>query len=308
MKGSDGITEGELLSLIQSARLKRKMGNTAGAINVYNRIIEAKPDCVEAYTELARLYLDSDRFEEARVLSEKALQIDEKDPEANFIVGVLAYIFGNFEKALFHYGIVRERDGLDTSLAVNMGLCYEAKGDLREAAKFFEFAVNAGVGNWRIYEALAQAYESLGERDKALDILERAIKIFKNEGKLYLLAGRAYLEKGQTALAGLRLERAVKLLPDDVEAKRIFGRFLFETSQYERAEEVMKWVIAHEPWLQENWLVYVKAKSALGKYKEALGVLEMAAQFIEKTPELENFIKELKEKSKEESEENGQER
>jgi tetratricopeptide (TPR) repeat protein len=303
MKDSDSISEGKLLSLMQSARLKQKMGNIVGAINAYKQIIDTNPACVEAYTELARIFLENDKFEEARQLSEKALQIDEKNPEANFIAGVLCYILGNFEKALQHYEIVRSQDGLDTSLAVNIGLCYEAMGNFTETVKFFRFAINEGVSNWHIYEALAQAYHSLGKFDEEIAALEQAIKVFKKEGKLYTLAGRAHLERGNIALAGIRLERAAKLLPDDIETRRLFGRFLFETSQYSRAEKEMRWVVAHEPWNQENWLIYIKSKAALGKYSQALKLLEeVTSQFVEKTPELEKFIAELKEKAKNVSE------
>lgn len=294
MKDSDTLSEGEILSLMQSARLKSKIGNTEGAIKVYRRIIERKPDYIDAYTELARLYLDMDKFEETRRLSEKALQIDEKNTDANFIVGVLSYIFGNFQKALHHYETVRAQSGLDVSLAVNIGLCYEALGDLQNAARFFETAVSEGVDNWRIYEALAETYASLGEQEKEIATLESALKRFKNIGRLYLLAGRAYLKKGNIALAGLRLERAEKLLPDDVEVKRLLGKFLVESAQFERAEEVMRWVVAHEAWRTENWLLYAKAKAALGKQKDALNILQLASKLLDDSLEIKQIIGELR--------------
>jgi len=301
MKGSETLSEGELLSLMQSARLKSKMGNRDGAIKVYRRIIEQKPDYINAYTELARLYLDIDRFEETRQLSEKALELDEKNIEANFIIGVLSYIFGNFEKALKHYEVVRQQEGLDVSLAVNIGLCYEALGDLKNAAKFFEFAIAEGVDNWRIYEALAEAYRSLGEKEKEINTLESALKRFKRIGRLYLLAGRAHLEKGNVAVAGLRLERAQELLPEDVEVKRLFGEFLVKTKQFERAEEVMRWVVAREAYRPENWLLYAKTKIALDKEEEALNILTMASKFLDDDSELERLLSELRSRKDETS-------
>jgi len=186
------FAEGQIASLMHSARLKMKMGNWLASLNTYRRIIEEKPDYLPAYCELARLYLDRNDLRGARHVTSRIIDLDPKNTEAHFILGVIEYIEGNFSAALQSYHVVKEIDGLDCNLAMNMALAYEAIGMKYEAIRNLEYAVAQGDPNSKVYEILAELYQSIGELFKAVRILKKGIRRFPHDSSLHSCLGKLH--------------------------------------------------------------------------------------------------------------------
>ncbi len=293
MRDSDA-GDGALLSVLQKARLKAKVGDTKGAIHTYRTVIESWPSCRDAYTELVRILIDGDRYDMAHEVLESLLERAPDCAEGHFLAGVVAYVLGDYAGALAHYQKARDAEGLDAALAVNIALCHEGLGDLTKAAEYFERAAAERVSNWHIYEALADAYHALGRRDDELRVVREATERFPGVGRLWALAGRAYLSAGNATVAIMQLRRSLDLEPGEPETMRLLAHALIENESAVEAEGVLRDLVAHEPWRASNWLLFCETKLALGKVSHAAQVARLALErFTEGDRDLQEFLSRL---------------
>jgi len=145
--------------------------------------IERKPDCEGAYNVLGRAYFASDRFEEAALIVEQALEANGDDYNTYIPFRVSLERLGRKPEALR----VRERqtralqrqlelvpDDVRARILLAVGYAHVGKAD--DAVRELEraIALRANDGN-TLYNATC-VYGVLGRADDALDMLERAIK------------------------------------------------------------------------------------------------------------------------------------
>ncbi|MEZ5399521.1 MAG: tetratricopeptide repeat protein [Bryobacteraceae bacterium] len=154
---------------------------------------------------------------------------------------------------------------------------YQMQGN---AAGLYEAAV-AGIKHYpadkRFYlTAGAHAGRSQMFAD-AVNILEPAVRRWPEDGKLASLLESAHLGEGMTRLdagdndaALTHLERAVALVPNDVEALLNLGRALHNLNRGEEALEVFDRTLATDPQAPLAQFHRGMAFQALGRFEEAI--------------------------------------
>jgi non-specific serine/threonine protein kinase len=145
--------------------------------------IERKPDCEGAYNVLGRAYFASDRFEEAALIVEQALEANGDDYNTYIPYRVSLERLGRKAEALR----VRERqtralerqlelvpDDVRARILLAVGYAHVGRGEdaVRELQRAISLRPNDGN---TLYNATC-VYGVLGRNDDALDMLERALK------------------------------------------------------------------------------------------------------------------------------------
>ncbi len=120
-----------------------------------------RPRIVEHYRELCRLYASVNKYEDARLCLEKAIEIAPDYPDLKVDYAVILRDKGESEKAEEVLKEVLEKNPRNVSALINLGLLYYLKGEKEEARRMFEKAHEADPTH-----RLAQLYVNAVGRER----------------------------------------------------------------------------------------------------------------------------------------------
>jgi predicted Zn-dependent protease len=114
----------DALLLVAAGDLKRVQGNTAAAIDSYQKALAEHPQLPAALVGIARADISQSRDGEARKLLQAALSGDPEDAFANGELGRLEARDGNSKAALEYLGRAWERNQSNTDVALELARVY----------------------------------------------------------------------------------------------------------------------------------------------------------------------------------------
>jgi superkiller protein 3 len=187
---------------------RQKLRNNIGAIDAYQKAINAKPDLYQAYRNLAEAYRGEGRYNDAIAISKQALQKFPSD--------------GNVYTDLSWYYSLSDRPE-----------------DAIQAAK-------AGITllpqQYMAYTNLCRAYNDTKQFDLAITTCNTALRLQPGDGETYFYLARAYNLSGKTVeatrlygLAVKGLEDYVSKLPDYSDGWYLLGNAYFADNQRDKA-------------------------------------------------------------------------
>lgn len=122
---------------------------------------------------LFHLYRGSELLQDSRVLEAKeelehALLLQPRDPKGQDLLATVYFRIGAFPRAIQIYERLRADSPEDTSLKLNLALCYLKTGQAQAARIELEDVVRIHPEHRRAWGYLGLAYERVGEFDKAV--------------------------------------------------------------------------------------------------------------------------------------------
>ena len=178
------------------------------ALSFYEKAAAKSPPRIEALRGKALSLEALDRKGEAIDAWYGCLQITPESPEVHARIGELLYNLGSLDKSIRSY---QESVGLDPDNAdtlFRLGLVYEAKGDIEQAAETFGKA--ARIDSSR--KDIAEAEKRTGEERKAKEDELRRLQAMAEE---QIIMGIASLVGREYEDADAHFQRALDLTPDD---------------------------------------------------------------------------------------------
>jgi Tfp pilus assembly protein PilF len=148
----------------------------------YAKALELAPGYAEAHVNLAALYLDLARWDDAVAQGREALKIT---------------TYQNPEKA---YN--------------NIGLAYLGKGDLLSARRAFRDALAFHDNFPEAHRNLGTIYFQQGHVDDAIREFREALRLRPNYAEAHVDLGVAYLERGSQAEAIAQFQRVIQMDPE----------------------------------------------------------------------------------------------
>jgi len=130
--------------------------------------------------------------------------------------------------------------------------------------------------------ATAARFREAGERYRAGDLaaaerlLEEIVASAPEFGRGFLLLGVIAGQTGRFEVAAARLERAVALRPDDVEAQRNLARAFARTRRLDAAEALFREVLGRNPRDVDSWTELGSLLQGAGRLEEAIEALRRA--------------------------------
>lgn len=179
-------------ALEKLGKVEVQQGNPDNAIAVYQQSIKDNPREVRFYILTGELYEAKQNWEQAKNMYQQALYIQPDQPLAsNNLAYVILETGGNVDVALAMAQTARRGMPDSPNAADTLGWAYYQKGVYQSAISQFQEALRLG--------------EKRGEPD---------------DGEIHYHLGMAYQKANQNALARQQLERAVKLSPNNADAKK----------------------------------------------------------------------------------------
>jgi len=122
----------------------RALGNDMSAAEYYHRAIDLKPDFYIACVNLANLYYNNGRSEEAVVILKKAIQIDPEEPAAYNSLGNVYLVEGNNREGIRFFKKAVKADPKYAIGYSNLAVAYFQEKDFDLAVTYCRKAIDLG--------------------------------------------------------------------------------------------------------------------------------------------------------------------
>ena len=155
---------------------------------------------------------------------------------------------------------------------INQAIQFHIRGNIKEAAKYYQELINQGCNDHRIFSNYGVILKDLGKLQKAEFLYRKAIEIKPDFAEAYYNLGIILSDLGKLEEAQFLYRKAIEIKPDYIKAYSNLGSILSDLGKLEEAEFLYRKVIAINP-------NYAKAYSNLGIILSDLGKLE-EAQFL----------------------------
>jgi TolB-like protein/Flp pilus assembly protein TadD len=138
----------------------------------YLKALGLNRNSVDTLLRLSWFYAESGRFDEARVPTQHAVELDPLSTAVRNAMGQVNYLSRDFDQAIQNFDEALNLDQSDPSLHYYVGLAYEQKRQYGKAIALFESATELSDRTPLYLSALGHAYGRSGMREQALEILD----------------------------------------------------------------------------------------------------------------------------------------
>ncbi len=209
------------------------------------------------------------------------------DPQNIEIHSLLASVYSrqrNYEAAVSSYKKVIELNDKKDEAHLGLGLVYLSMRKYKEALLSMEKAIQLNSDYEDYYYQIGNINESLKEYTKACDAYERFLDSEPEKPwEAYYHLGLCRRELGEYVKAIAAFQGALKGNPQDVKINKDLGQSFLKAAQYEKAEEIYKFLAQLNP--EEATLYYRIILSMYNEAKMHDNAIEAATKIIELNPD-----------------------
>ncbi len=223
-----------------------------------------------AHYELGKLYMKQGELDDAEKHFKKALEIDQDFILPMVGLGDVQLSRGELEAALESYQKALEKDQNLPDVYNRIGVIMNTLQRFEEAKMYFEKAIKILPSYDDAKFNLAFTLSRLGHHFKSLEILLELEKSHPDDPAVLNELGITMRELGLFEESTEKLEKALRLSPNDEGIKLNFGRSLLFVDK-ERALEVLKEIEGENRHLAENLIEY-SSKSVELNWLEGLSI------------------------------------
>jgi len=149
------------------------LGHHEMAIEEFRAAEELDPENVETLAHLAGAYGAAGQFGEADVVIDRALRLDPSNDEARVGEAILLFRKGLYAQAEAQLSRICERNTSHGPAHFYRGEALNRLGNVEEALRAMERAVQIEPGNWRAYHTLGILYDRKDDRERASEMYRR---------------------------------------------------------------------------------------------------------------------------------------
>jgi tetratricopeptide (TPR) repeat protein len=275
-----------------------KMANPAAAIIAYRTILGQDETIYEARTNLAILLDQTGQRAEAAEHFEKLVQVRPDDIQARFRLGMFYARGEDLEKAYPHLIAAAETNLTFPELYIALSEAEHLRKDEAKSRAYLEKAFTLDPSNKNVQRQLGIIYREAQNYAKAIDMLkpllpetrlELALSYFDNKNYrdavpllvelvnadpanadyLYML-GKCYLEVQAYPQAAAVLQRVLQIRMDYIEAYGTLGSVYFNQEDWARAAQMLTRFVEFKPRQAMAHFALGACLDKLGNLKDAL--------------------------------------
>jgi putative PEP-CTERM system TPR-repeat lipoprotein len=191
----------------------RLLGKNQEAVAAYQQVLKLHPAQVQAHVDLANLYIQSGKLDEAR----KELSIARQSSANNLLLiytqALLEFKENKMTAAQDHLALVLRAAPEHLPSNLLMGAVLRNKGAFAQAEQHLRKFLEANPGHPYASKLLASTLMNEDASDKALDVVEPLFNSQQQDPEMMSLAGELYMRLRQYGKSAEYFERASKLAP-----------------------------------------------------------------------------------------------
>jgi tetratricopeptide (TPR) repeat protein len=175
---------------------------------------------------------------------------------------------GNLEKARVEFRNALQIAPTDSEARFDNGLVAERLGNPREAAQFYQGAIDSNADNVRARARLGRLYLFAGAPDKALETITPSFAKHPDDASLLTVRAAAAIQLKDPSGALKDGERAAALAPNDQDAVAVLAGIYKSEGQPAKAQALLQETIKRNPGTVDLRLALAQLDSSLGQEAE----------------------------------------
>ncbi|MFN7065384.1 MAG: tetratricopeptide repeat protein [Aquificaceae bacterium] len=254
------------------------------AKEVYRRLIELYPEAGYLY-QYSLLLINAGEKEEAKELLEGLYKENPENPEIAFTYALLLENLGERERALEIYIDLQKRIGNNPRIIERLAGIYMDRGEYQKAEELLKIGLTLDPNSYQLNLLMGNLKSEREDYQEALRHINKAIEINSRDYRGYFLRAVVYDKKGEIVSAEENLRRALELSPEDKDLLNHLGYSLllwYEGARVDEAEKLIQKALEKDP---EN-PAYIDSMAWVlyhkGEYK---GAYELLLKALEKEKE-----------------------
>jgi tetratricopeptide (TPR) repeat protein len=197
--------------MIDQARQLLSQRQPLEAARLYAKVLECKPDCVEALGQLGSLFFQFGQHEEALASLQRAVHFAPKTPKLHLLMGAVLKSLGRMEESAACCEQEIRLNTSDADARYNLGLVLQSLKRPADAVESFRQAVRLRANYADAWAAMGMALRQTGAHEAALECFERVIQLDPNHAQSHFEAGTILLSLGHFERGWKEYEWRLKL-------------------------------------------------------------------------------------------------
>jgi tetratricopeptide (TPR) repeat protein len=247
---------------------------------IYNNILAQDSSYMEAYYDLAVLYLKMNNLDKVVEMYRKIVD-SQKYPDTQVLIrlGELYYELQKYKKAEAVYHRLNQKEPNDGFGYYGIGIIKETLGDTASAIENYIKAVRLSPELKQAWDGLGQLYMFQKKWTKAIEVFSEAIVRDSTDLYSWLQLGETYNQKEDT-LSAQRIYNDIKRqFPDDWQPYSKLGHIYLDQQRFEQAHKEFQKVIELSPENVVGWLFSGISCFYQDSLEYALSYLSKAIEF-----------------------------
>jgi tetratricopeptide (TPR) repeat protein len=205
----------DLISLTRDARRKMTMEDTVG----YETMIRVYPDDTDLHDDVALLYMELGRIDDAIAHFEASVRLKPQAAPAYFNLGTALTVAGRFEPAIAAFQRALQIRPDYSQAHNNLGNVLSLRNSMDEAVRHFQEAVRLDPENAEARLSLARAYARRGDLTEAIRHFREVVRIRPDSVPALVELAAAYAAAGDFDRALASAQQALALAPPELAAE-----------------------------------------------------------------------------------------
>ena len=152
---------------------------------------------------------------------------------------------------------------------INQAINFHLQGNISEASKYYQYCINQGFNDQRVFSNYGLILKSLGKLQEAEVYTRKAIKIQPDHVEAHSNLGMILRDLGELNEAEVSTRKAIEIKPDYAEAHSNLGNILRDLGKLKEAEIYTRKAIEIQPDFALSHMNLGIILSDIGKLKEA---------------------------------------
>lgn len=200
---SSSKTNRDVSLLIKEADDKKMKGEHQEAILICEKILSQDMDCTEAYEEIGDNYLSLRQYEKAKKALTRAIKLNPRSPNANYLIGFV----------------------------------HSALGEWKKSIEYLERADSIEPNHPEILRCLGWSIFHEGQRKRGIIILERALNLGANDPLILSDLGVCYLNEKNFDRSSYLFKKVLEIEPHNEKAQECLNAVRFFQKEFKKFRE-----------------------------------------------------------------------
>jgi len=218
------VNPGDIDVILDFGLFLLNCGEIAAAAEKFNRILELSPDFARAKMYLGEIALRQEDLNKAAELFLDAAELEPSLAGPRYRLAQIALDAGSEKRALDLLRIELNFDFDDPDVLNSIGTMLMKLGDFDSAMDCFLRVVDSNPVNDKAFYYMGKSLAMQGETEGAFHFFEYAMELGSKDVRLYKDAIQVYYEEGQFAIAAKTIKAAEKLAPGDKDLQKLESR------------------------------------------------------------------------------------